>query len=249
MNNVSQVLSVPQEENMRTNNSSKQVTGTVLGTFEIFRTLDIATREKIAGELQMHKAEKGRFVVSSNNSDTDVYFLISGRIRVSSLAQKNKQIHFEELLPGMMFGELSAIDGLPRSSDCISMETCHLATMSSDKFKQIMITYPQVQHAVLLRLAAMVRGNMQKVYEFSALSVPQRIQCELLRLASDATVDSPRIVLDTAPTHAEIASRVSTHREAVTRELKSLEQTGLITWKKNDYVIHDVARLSELVFV
>lgn len=234
---------------MGTTNSSKKVTGTVLGTFEIFRTLDMVTREKIADELELLKVDKGKFVISSSNSDTEVFFLISGRIRVSSLAQKNKQIHFEELLSGMMFGELSAIDGLPRSSDCISMEPCHLATISSEKFKRIMITHPRVQHAVLLRLAAMVRGNMQKVYEFSALSVPQRIQCELLRLASDATVDSPQIVLDTAPTHAEIASRVSTHREAVTRELKSLEQTGLITWKKNDYIIHDIARLSELVFV
>lgn len=95
-------------------------------------------------------------------------------------------------MSGMMFGELSAIDGLPRSSDCISMEPCHLATISREKFKQIMITHPRVQHAVLLRLADMVRGNMQKVYEFGALSAPQRIQCELLRLASDATVDFRR---------------------------------------------------------
>ena len=108
--------------------------------------------------------------------------------------------------------------------------------------------YSDVQHSVLLRLAAMVRGNMQKVFEFSALSVVQRIHCELLRLASDANADSPEILLTSVPTHAEIASRVSTHREAVTRELKAMETSGLITWKKNHHVIHDVVKLSELAF-
>lgn len=75
---------------MGTTNSYKKVTGTVLGTFEIFRTLDMVTREKIADELELLKVDKGKFVISSSNSDTEVFFLISGRIRVSSLAQKKQ---------------------------------------------------------------------------------------------------------------------------------------------------------------
>lgn len=224
------------------------VSGTVLGTFDIFRALSIDQREQIANELLMYRVGKGQFVISDKSSSTDVYFLVSGRIRVCSIAQTGKQIHFEELLPGMMFGELSAIDGLERSSDCLSMEDCTLAIMTSDHFKRVINRHPEVQQSVLLRLAAMVRGNMRKVFEFSALTVGQRIHCELLRLASDARADSPEILLATVPTHAEIASRVSTHREAVTRELKLLETDGLITWKKNHHVIHDVVKLSEMAF-
>lgn len=224
------------------------VSGTVLGTFDIFRTLSITKRELIASELRMCRVDKGQFIITNNSAGTDVYFLVSGRIRVCTLAQTGKQIHFEELQPGMMFGELSAIDGLARSSDCLSMEECNLVVMSSDQFIRSISQHSEVQRIVLLRLAAMVRGNMRKVFEFSALSVAQRIHCELLRLASDASADSPEIVLNNAPTHAEIASRVSTHREAVTRELKSLESNGLITWKKHDYVIHDLVKLSELAF-
>lgn len=226
----------------------EKVSGTVLGTFEIFQMLDIDVRNDIARKLQMHHVNKGQFVISSASTDTDVYFLISGRIRVCALAQRRKQIHFEELHSGMMFGELAAIDGLNRSSDCISLEDCHLAVMSNDHFKAILEEHSQVQHAVLIRLAGMVRANMQKVYEFGALSVPQRIRCELLRLASEAESSSSEIEISNVPTHLEIASRISTHREAVTREVNALEMSGLITWKKNKHIIHDVAGLSELVF-
>ena len=233
---------------MRNKPEASKVSGTVLGTFEIFQMLDIATRDEIADELQMRQVNKGQFVISSASVDTDVYFLNSGRIRVCTFAQAGKQIHFEELHSGMMFGELSAIDGLSRSSDCISLEDCHLVVMSSEQFKAVLKKYSQVQHAVLIRLAGMVRANMRKVFEFGALTVSQRIHCEILRLASEARSESTEIVLKSAPTHAEIAARISTHREAVTREVKSLETTGLITWKKNNYVIHDIAKLSDLVF-
>ena len=229
------------------NREIKSVSGTVLGTFEIFKMLDIATRDEIALKLRMHQVDKGQFVISGQGADTDVYFLISGRIRVCTFALGGKQIHFEELRSGMMFGELSAIDGMSRSSDCISLDVCHLAVMSSDCFKAILSEHSQVQHAVLIRLAGMVRANMQKVYEFGALSVSQRVRCELLRLASEAKSDASEIVLNSVPTHAEIAARISTHREAVTREVKALETTGLITWRKNKYAIHDIAGLSELV--
>ena len=233
---------------MRDVQKMEKVSGTVLGTFEIFQMLDINVRNDIAHKLQMYKVNKGQFVISGANADTDVYFLISGRIRVCAFAQRGKQIHFEELHSGMMFGELSAIDGMKRSSDCISLEDCHLATMSNNHFKSILNEYSQVQHAVLIRLAGMVRANMQKVYEFGALSVPQRIRCELLRLASEAKSNSSEIEISNVPTHLEIAARISTHREAVTREVNALEMSGLITWKKNKHIIHDIAGLSELVW-
>jgi predicted transcriptional regulator len=50
-----------------------------------------------------------------------------------------------------------------------------------------------------------------------------------------------------APTHPEIAARVSTHREAVTRELTRLARIGLIEREKNALVVTDLERLAEMV--
>jgi hypothetical protein len=49
------------------------------------------------------------------------------------------------------------------------------------------------------------------------------------------------------PTHTEIAARVSTHREAVTRELTRLARIGLIEREKNALVVTDLERLAEMV--
>ena len=72
---------------------------------------------------------------------------------------------------------------------------------------------------MLPQLVTKIRALTTRVYEFSTLAVSNRIQAELLRLASLGTKEGKGARIAPAPTHTEIAARVSTHREAVTREL------------------------------
>ena len=64
------------------------------------------------------------------------------------------------------------------------------------------------------------------------------------KLANEADISA--VSFKDVPTHADIASRISTHREAVTRELKSLEKLGVIDWRPGNYVVHDVTALEAL---
>ena len=64
-----------------------------------------------------------------------------------------------------------------------------------------------------------------------------------MRMIEDGTgcKQGTSVLFEKVPTHADIASRISTHREAVTRELKRLERIGLIDWKPGHYAVHDVS--------
>lgn len=226
--------------------STKVISGVALGTVDIFRRLSIADRENLIKYFKMHVAEQGQYIISSKDEGTNVYFLLSGKVRVCTFSSNGKQVYFEDLLPGMMFGELAMMDGNGRSSDCMSVTEVTYATIKADDLKKIISEFEPVLDAVLKRLATIIRGNMQRVFEFSTLSVPQRIRCELLRLASTESEQTENISIANAPTHAEIAARISTHREAVTRELKHLESIGWITWKPREHVIHDIISLSQV---
>jgi len=77
--------------------------------------------------------------------------------------------------------------------------------------------------------------------------VRARLSSELLRLAGRPDQRHPAVTLSPAPSLADIADRISTHREAVSRELSRLIAIGLIRRDKGDLVINDVAKLRELV--
>ena len=93
------------------------------------------------------------------------------------------------------------------------------------------------------------RRLLVRIIEFRTLPVRGRVHAELLRLAR---IDAPHLghciaTIAPAPTHATIASRIDTHREAVTREFNELARVGLIERKGRAIIVRDVAALAELV--
>jgi CRP-like cAMP-binding protein len=87
----------------------------------------------------------------------------------------------------------------------------------------------------------------ERIYEFSALAVRYRIYAELLRMAGPPQAGGSAAVIRPFPTHAELASRLSTHREAVSRELSYLVRRGVIERRGDSLIVLDLARLSRMV--
>jgi CRP-like cAMP-binding protein len=119
--------------------------------------------------------------------------------------------------------------------------------MPAAAFQELLAAEPRVAQALLPQLVTKIRALTMRVYEFSTLAVKNRIQAELLRLANLAPREGKGARIVPPPTHVEIASRVSTHREAVTRELNHLRRIGLAERRGGALVIKDVDRLAEMV--
>lgn len=224
-----------------------QPTAETLAGIELFRNLDAEDREKIVRHCKLHQFSRNHGVVLVQDETNDVYFIVSGLVRVTMFSVTGKEVAFRDMGPGEFFGDLSAIDGMPRSSTVVTLQDSHILSMSSQAFWQVIETYPSVSRAELKRLSTLVRMLSDRVFEFSTLGVQNRIHAELLRLGHAQLQDDNTAKIAPAPRHADIASRISTHREAVTRELNHLENTGLIERSGGAIVILDMARLSKLV--
>ena len=70
---------------------------------------------------------------------------------------------------------------------------------------------------------------------------------EILRLAEENRLEEGMVSIQNFPTHKEIASRVNTHREAVTRELNDLSRLGIIKQNKRVLTVVDLSKLTELL--
>ena len=74
-----------------------------------------------------------------------------------------------------------------------------------------------------------------------------RIHAELLRLARKNLSGENSAEIHPAPTHLDIANRISTHREAVSREISELSKCGILQRKNGKLIIHDINRLETLL--
>jgi CRP-like cAMP-binding protein len=224
-----------------------QPTGRLLEVIEIFQSVSPGDRETLAKRFGWKRYGADQQIISHLDESTDVFLVIEGMVRVVVYSQAGKEITFRDIAAGEYFGELAAIDGLPRSATVAALTDSVVACVSAEVFLGILRTYPDAAALVMKQLASSVRALTERVFEFSALAVKNRVHAELLRLAHHHMVGDNTALIQPAPTHTEFASRISTHREAVTRELNHLSRDGLVERQAGALAIHDVERLARLV--
>lgn len=213
----------------------------------LLKGLPTPSLDALARECVWRSYAPGQQIISCEAKDCDVYLIVVGRVRVTQYSLAGRQVTFRDLGAGEVFGDIAAIDGMPRSANVAAVESTLLASMTSAAFWQLLRAQPIVAERVLRRLAAFVRELSHRVMDLSTLGVKNRIHADLLRRAREAGIDRNTVRIHPAPKHTDIASQVSTYREQVTRELSALTKTGILYRDHDTLVVRDVARLERLV--
>jgi len=218
-----------------------------LRSVQLFEGLAPARLDALAQACRWRSLPTGRMLVQRAEHESDVHFVIDGQLRVTIFAMNGRQLTFREVGAGAHFGELAAIDGEPRSADVLTLRPSVVASLGAVDFRRLLSDEPTVAERVMRGLCHLVREISERVIDLSTLGVQNRVHAELLRLAREAGCENNRSRLDPAPTHSEMASRVSTNREQVTRELNALAQRGLLAKEGKALLLCDVQQLERMV--
>jgi CRP-like cAMP-binding protein len=218
-----------------------------LESVAIFRGLSPHALEQIKRPCNCRRYEPHDSIIDYLDASDDVFFLLAGKARVTIRSADGTAVSFRELVPGGMFGEYAAVDGGPRSANVEARTSCVVVSMPGAAFRKLLETEPTVSKALREHFVGEIRELTTRVYEFSTLAVRYRIQAELLRLAHLAAPEGKTARIVPAPTHAEIASRTSTHREAVTREINRLAKMGVLEQLNRELWITYIDHLARLI--
>ncbi len=218
-----------------------------LARIPLFASLEAEAIRRLDTQCAWRRAKAKEFILQYKDGGSDLYFVVQGHVRVLIQSTSGKESILRDIRDGEYFGELSAIDCLPRSAAIVAVTNATIAKMPSSVFRKAVHHHPDVCDQLLMLLASQVRMLANRVNEYSTFDVRRRIYAELLRLARKPRKDDAASIISPPPTHAELAGRVSTHREAVTRELNSLEAAGLIERRSGAVVILHPKRLAKLL--
>ena len=229
--------------------SKNNNTVSFLGTLSEFKELDDNVLKEISPLFTTKKIAAPKIILSSGDNSTDVYFIVSGTVRATMYTPSGREVSYQDIYTGDMFGEMTAIDQMSRSTHVIAIEDTVLLRLTSKSFLEIISTYPTVGLATLRKVTNVNRFLCERVYEFSAFDVNHRIRAELIRLGREVSENViGEVVLTNMPKHQELANRLATHREAVTRELNRLEKSGIIKKIKTEMSIPDIQKLQSMIW-
>lgn len=211
-----------------------------MGTARFFDGLGaeaIAALYAAGAELE---AGKGAQIVAHSDDGRDVYFVLEGRAMVSIYAEDGKVVAYRTLGQGDIFGELSAIDGDPRSASVEALSDVRMLRLTHRAFNDLIDGKGEIARRLILHLVAQSRAMTARIFEFSTMDARRRLIAELLRLAE---VQTGPAAIAPAPTHHDLAARISSHREAVSREMSRLARLDLVKKSGGVLRIADVSAL------
>ena len=205
---------------------------------------------EIAQACRFRRYRARQHVITRDDVDRDCFFILRGRLRVTAWSPAGREVNFRELDAGQTFGELAAIDGLPRSASVTASTDTLVARLSPETLEALMRRHWPICQRMLQHLAGSARRVTDRLYALNAMSVQQRLAAELLRAcgrAGGSGGPGGPLRLDPAPTQREWAGRIDTVREQVQRELAELERLGLIRRAEGWIELVEPARLQALV--
>lgn len=214
---------------------------------DLDRYLPPALAQAVVPLARLAQFRAGQTVLSHQDDTTDVFVVLDGTLRVELLSQNGREIILSDAGPGELVGEFAALDDQRRSATVTATTRATLARIPGAAFKEAALAEPQSAEWLSRRLVHMLRGLNERIFELNALAVRSRLHCELLRFCLDAGVNGNEATIVPSPTHAELASRIGTHREAVTRELRYLAEQGITSSAGRTLTVCDIARLAEIV--
>ena len=218
-----------------------------LSKIPLFKSLDERNAERWASSCNWRTYEANELIIDFEDESTDVRFILSGTVRIILRVAAGREMILAEMSEGDHFGELAAIDGHTRSANVTAMSTSRMCIMPASVFRQILAEEPEVNLTILQQLSARVRHLNVRLSEHSFLQTRHRLYCELLRMSRPRAINREQRAISPPPTQKDLAARIGSRREVVSREIANLKREGLVDRTAGALVIADVPRLNAMI--
>ncbi|MCJ7716142.1 MAG: Crp/Fnr family transcriptional regulator [Anaerolineales bacterium] len=217
----------------------------LLSSVSHFNKLKPSDLLKIINSGRLKHYRKDKFIYQQGDPGAGMFVLFSGKVHLCNY-NCDGQIHiFSIIEPVIMFNELTVIDGGPNPATAIAVKDCLTWNISFEPFNQLVMRYPDpaIGLAMMRVLADRTRNLITLCGDLSFRSVLSRCAKLILDLSDQGTkiIDRAEFPL------ADLAARVSTAPESVSRSLSWLDNRGLISCDRHRISVQAADDLLDIV--
>lgn len=213
----------------------------------LFNDMDPAMAERYARSCFWKDYDEFELVIDVEDETTDVRFLLSGSVRILHRIAVGKEVILGEMNAGDFFGEIAAIDSEYRSANATTLTRTRICIMPQKIFMEILEKDHVVNCKVLKVLTQRIRFLNLRLAEHSFLQAKHRLYSELLRLSKQRPGHEGQRSISPPPIQRELADRIGSRREVVSRELNTLERDGIVQKTRGAIIILKVSELQNRI--
>ncbi len=182
--------------------------------------------------------QKHSVILLAEEEGNSLFIIQKGRVKVSILSEDGREIVLTILGDREFFGEMSLLDGLPRSATVIALEDTEAVMLRREDLLRLIERIPQIAIKLMAELTTRLRKTDQKIEDLALLDVAGRVASAVLQLAVDDGEKTPEgLVIYNHPTQQLLANMTGTTRETVSRVLKRFRKEGYLISRGRNWII------------
>jgi CRP-like cAMP-binding protein len=191
-----------------------------LADVPLFSGLQHADLELIAQRVRQRRYRGGEVIFHKDDPGIAFYMILSGRVKVHTETADGTEVMLAVLSSGEFVGELSLLDGEPRSADVSTLEPTEVLVLTRDDLVECIHQAPRIAINLLATLAGRLRRTNETVQALSSLDVHARVAKQLLLLSQQHGVSTPQgTQIGIRLTQSDLAGLVGASRESVNKVL------------------------------
>jgi len=211
----------------------------------LFQELSDERLNWITRHLQLKQFQREESVLAMGEPSKAMGLLFRGQLKAVAYSAGGREIGFSLIQPVRHFGELSLIDGQPRSASVLAVESSLVAFLPRDRALELMINEPSVSARMMVALTQLIRRCNQQIMLLGYQQAQSRVCALLLRSRTEPTPEGLKVL--GFPSQREVASLTNTSRETVSRVLSQLQESGIIRKKGRQLLIVNMDKLEKRV--
>lgn len=197
---------------------------------------------------RMEEVKKRQPFYLPGDPSSNVYLLKRGRVKLANTAASGKEVTFDILEPGEVFGELEVLEGLPRETAAEALDDAMICVIRREDFDRYLAMHPNITVKLTKLIGLRLRRIQSRIEDLVFRDVPARLAHLLLELSKSDGAQEPRgIRIKAKLTHQEMANLIGCSRETVSATLGQFRDEGLLQLDGRTMTILDPKGLSRLL--
>jgi len=214
----------------------------------LFAGLHADALDGLAAQLRRRSFKRSTMIFHKDQAGDALYVIESGRVRIFLPTESGTELTVEVSGPGDVFGELSLLDGRPRSASVEALEDTTAFTLTREEFTAHLAATPQLAIALIELLSTRLRHVTEYAESLAHLDVHARLARTLLEMGDRYGVKRNGIEIDFDLTQADLATMVGATRERVNRALAAFRAQGLLELRGRKIALLDPTRLRQRIY-
>jgi CRP/FNR family cyclic AMP-dependent transcriptional regulator len=212
-----------------------------------FASLPEPLADKLLEKSKFKTLHDQQILHQKNDFADGFHCVISGRIRISNFTVEGKELVLTWIQPGNWFGEISLIDGHPRTHDAHAEDTTTLLKVPKFAFDQLFKEHPDWSRHIMRLLCQRVRATFSLIDETGCLSLKGQL-CKRLSLMQQGLEEQQNQSQSMQLTISQdaLAQLIHSSRQTVNKILQSLQDEKIITLRYGKILILNRIALEEL---